>query len=501
VKKIKFVDTTVRDGQQSLWATGMHTEDVLAVMEHLDQGGFDAIEILATSFEKKMARELYQCPFERLRLAHQLAPNTPLRVIRGRYLAAFQITPLAIERLWYQKLAEYGVRQVRSSDASNTVSSWKKQVDLGKEVGIDTILNLVFSISPKHTDEYYAEKARQAAKLGPFRICLKDPGALLTPDRLQTLVPIIQENIGDVPLEFHTHCNTGLGSLCTLEAINLGIDIVNTAIPPLAEGSSNPSVFEVARNARVLGYETVLNEEPLHEVQAYLEQVAEQQGFAAGERLGYDSFHYIHQVPGGMISNLRFQMQQAGMGDRLDEVLEEIARVRADFGYPIMVTPYSQFMGAQAVMNVLSSARYKVVSDELIQYALGLWGEEESESMNPDVRDRIVNMPRAKAFVGKKYHEPEMADLRKVYGGEGVSDDDFLLHFFTSREDVATLRARQQKGVRHFTGQNSVLALISKLSKYHNISYVQLESSQQKIFLANTKKAGLVDQSSQEGII
>lgn len=493
MKKIKFVDTTVRDGQQSLWATGMRTEDVLAVMENLDQGGFDAIEILATSFEKKMTRELYQCPFERLRLAHKLAPNTPLRVIRGRYLAAFQITPLEIERLWYQKLAEYGVQQVRSSDASNTVSSWKKQVDLGKEAGIDTILNLVFSISPKHTDEYYAEKARQAAQLAPFRICLKDPGALLTPERLQTLVPIIQENIGDVPLEFHTHCNTGLGSLCTLEAINQGIEIVNTAIPPLAEGSSNPSVFEVARNARVLGYETEVNEAPLHEVQAYLERVADQQEFMVGERAAYDSFHYIHQVPGGMISNLRFQIQQAGMGDRLDEVLEEIARVRADFGYPIMVTPYSQFMGAQAVMNVLSGERYKVVSDELIQYALGWWGEEESDSMDPDVRDRVVHMPRAKAFAGKQYHEPDMAELRQMYGGEGISDDDFLLHFFTSREDVAKLRDLESKGKQYFSGYPNIHSLINKLSQYQDISYVKVESHQQKIFLANAKKAGLVN--------
>lgn len=487
MKEIKFVDTTVRDGQQSLWATEMKTDDVQEVIKYLDQARFDAIEILATSFEKKMVREFFECPFERLRVAHQAARNTPLRVIRGRHLAAFQITPLAIERLWYQKLAEYGVEQVRSSDASNTFESWKTQVELAKEAGIKTILNLVFSISPKHTDEYYAEKARQAATLKPFRICLKDPGALLTPSRLRTLVPIIKKKIGTIPLEFHTHCNTGLGGLCTVEAINLGINIVNTAVPPLSDGSSNPSIFEVARNARVLGYKVKINEVPLEHVKNYLMKIANQQGLPQGERAAYDSFHFIHQVPGGMISNLRFQMQQVGMADRLDEVLEEIAQVRADFGYPIMVTPYSQFIGAQAVMNVLSGERYKVVSDELIQYALGLWGEDESRAIDPNIRDLVTSMPRAKAFIGQEYIEPCMSELRKIYGGPGVSDEDFLLNFFTSIDDVVAMRKAEKKGRFFLNESQNLHALINCLSHHKNIRYVNIKNDDQKIFLTNLK--------------
>lgn len=487
--RIRFVDTTVRDGQQSLWATGMHTDDVLAVMGYLEQAGFDAIEVLATSFEKKMVRELYQDPFERLRRIRELAPGTPLRVIRGRHLAAFQITPLEIERLWYRKLADYGVEEVRSSDASNTRDGWKKQVELGRAAGIRTILNLIFSISPRHTDYYYAQKASEAAALAPYRICLKDPGALLTPDRLQTLVPRIRKEIGDIPLEFHTHCNTGLGGQCALEAIRLGIGIINTAVPPLSDGSSNPSTFEVARNARVLGYETAIDEEPLQHVQALLEQVAEDRSLPRGTRLPYDSFHYIHQVPGGMISNLRFQLRTAGIGDRLNEVLEEIAQVRADFGYPIMVTPYSQFIGAQAVMNILSGKRYKLVSDELIEYALGLWGEDESAAMDPDVRDRVVAMPRARALASRTHVEPGMDELRGRYGGVGVSDDDFLLNFFTSRQDVQTLRAAQASG-EVAVGPAALSGLIRRLSQHQHIRYVQIGRGDRSIALANLQKTG-----------
>ncbi len=482
--KIQFVDTSVRDGQQSLWATNMRTETVLSVVELLDEAGFDAMEVMATSFEKKMVRELFEDPFERLRLIKQRVPDMPLRIIRGRHLAAFQITPLEIENLWYKKLADYGVGQVRSSDSSHTVSSWKKQVDLGKKYGIDTILNLIFSISPRHTDEYYAQKAVEAAKLKPFRICLKDPGALLTPERVKTLLPAVASKIGNIPLEFHTHCNTGMGVACTVEAIKLGVKIVNTAVPPMADGSSNPSVFEIVKNARTLGYEVAIDEQPLHEVSRLLYQAAKDYGMPIGTPQQYDSFHYLHQVPGGMISNLRFQLGNAGLQDKLQQVLEEIIQVRADFGYPIMVTPYSQFMGGQAVMNVISGERYKIVSDELIQYALGFWGEDESSSMDQNVRDKVLSLPRAKVLQKKKFVEPEMAELQKLYGGLGVSEDDFLLHFFTSREDVTTLRQAQSSMAGRFVGKHPLESLVRRLGQYSSIKYLRINNQDESVALA-----------------
>ncbi|MYZ49134.1 biotin carboxyl carrier protein [Propylenella binzhouense] len=479
---VKFVDTTVRDGQQSLWATGMRTGEMLPALPYLDRAGFEAIEIHANSFEKKMVRELLEDPFERLRLARQTVPATPLRIIRGRYLSSFQIAPRAVEEMWYERIGAYGIQEVRTSDSSNNPAGWRDHVEMARKEGIRTVLNLIFSISPRHTDDYYARKAREAAALRPYRICLKDPGALLTPDRLQTLVPAILANVGGITVEFHTHCNTGLGGLCTLEAIRLGIRTVNTAVPPLAEGSSNPSTFAVARNARVLGYRTDLDESVLPPVEAHFLAVAAREKRPVGVPLPYDAAHYIHQVPGGMISNLRFQLQMAGIGDRLGDVLDEIGRVRADFGYPIMVTPYSQFMGAQAVMNVLSGERYKTVSDEIVQYALGYWGEDEAESIDPDIRDRVLARPRAAELAKAPPVQATRAELRRIYGGPGLSEEDLLLRFFTDADQVATMRAAQRTGRGMPRAAGGIEGLLEALAG-RGIRYLALEKGDASVRL------------------
>lgn len=475
MSQIRFVDTTVRDGQQSLWATNMRTDMMLPALQHLDRAGFEAIEIHANSFEKKMVRELLEDPFERLRKARETAQNTPLRIIRGRYLTSFQIAPRSLEALWYQLLGAYGIQEVRTSDSSHTVDYWKWHVEEARKSGVNTILNLIFSISPRHTDAYYAEKTRQAVALKPYRICLKDPGALLTPARLQTLVPAILKEAGDVTVEFHTHCNTGLGGLCTLEAIKLGIATVNTAVPPMAYGSSNPSTYEVARNARTLGYETLLDETYLPPVEEHLRAVAKREGWPVGEPQSYDEAHYIHQVPGGMISNLRFQLGKAGLADKLPEVLEEIGRVRADFGYPIMVTPYSQFMGAQAVMNVIAGERYKTVSDEIVQYALGFWGDDERDAMDPDVRDRVLDRPRARQMAERPPEEPSLDELRRRFGGPGLSDEEMMLRIFTDEESVAKMRASagSATSLRH---RHGIAGLLDMLSQHERIGFFRMET-------------------------
>jgi oxaloacetate decarboxylase alpha subunit len=339
MSEIRFVDTTVRDGSQSLWAIGMRTDMILPIAQRLDDAGFDAIEIMATSFEKKLIRDLHEDPWERLVEVRKRVTKTPLRMIRGRQLAAFQITPDAMEDLWYERMAAMGIGQIRLSDSSNTPDGWKKNMVRARKVGIDVIINLIFSLSEKHSDEYYAERAREAAKLRPHRICLKDPGALLTPERVKTLAPVVLAHAGGIPVEFHTHCNTGLGLLCTLEAIRCGIHIVNTAIPPLAESSSNPSLFDVVRNAKAMGYAPKIDEGLLRPVEDHFREIAQRESFPIGSPAAYNIQHYQHQVPGGMISNLRFQLGTAGLSDKLDAVLEEIARVRIDFGYPIMVRP------------------------------------------------------------------------------------------------------------------------------------------------------------------
>lgn len=480
MEEVRFVDTTIRDGQQSLWAMSMRTGMMLPILERLDNAGFDAIEIAAAGTEKKIIRELREDPFERLRLARERVRKTPLRVIRGRYLAAFQITPDSVERLWYERLAAHGMDQVRISDCSNTSTGWATQVGYSRAVGLEPIINLIFSISPRHTDAYYAQKAREAAALAPFRICLKDPGALLTPERVRTLVPAIQANVGDVPLEFHTHCNTGLGAQCSLEAIKLGILCINAAIPPLAESSSNPSLFDVARNARALGFRTTVDEDSLKPVEAHFRSIAQREGLAMGAPAAYDEFHYIHQVPGGMISNLRFQLGTMGLGDKLDVVLQEISRVRADLGYPVMVTPYSQFTGVQAVMNVVSGERYKVVADEVIQYALGLWGKDEAESMNPDARDKILGRERARTLAHWQPEQPSLQEVRQKLGGPGVSDDELLMRFLTDAEQVSAMQAA---GPVKMDDGPALVRLLAKVGSSKHVNFVSVRKGEASVTL------------------
>jgi len=477
--EVRFVDTTLRDGHMSLWAESMRTGMILPIASQMDQAGFEAIEIFSPSFFKKAVRELHEDVWERIRLVRQRIAKTPLRAIRGRTIASFQIDPVSVDTLWLERLAANGIRELRTSDPSNTVANWREMVRTAREVGLDSIINLIFSVSPKHTDAYYIEKAKEAAKLDVPRICLKDPGGLLSPERIRTLVPAILENAGHTTVELHTHCTTGLGPLCCLEAIKLGIRLVNTAIPPLANGSSHPSVFNVAKNARALGYQTLIDESVLKPVEAHFTAIAKQEGLPIGKPVEYDYMYTIHQVPGGMISNFRHQLSTLGMEHRMGEVLEEVGRVRAEFGYPIMVTPYSQFVGVQGAMNVILGERYKEVPDEVIQYAIGIWGEEESSSMDPNVRDKILNRPRAKEMATWKKPETPLQELREKLGGPGVSDDEFLLRYFAGNDDVDAMKAAGPPK-QYLSTTQPLVTLIEELTKnksFHQVHFQQRDLS------------------------
>jgi oxaloacetate decarboxylase (Na+ extruding) subunit alpha len=254
-------------------------------------------------------------------------------------------------------------------------------------------------------------------------------------------VPLILREAKEKPVEFHTHCNTGLGSLCCLEAIKLGIASINTAIPPLADGSSNPSIFNVAMNARALGYVPEIDEAILKPVRDHFTAIAKREHLPIGKPLEYDAFHPLHQVPGGMISNFRFQLASLGKLGKLSEVLEEVSRVRAEFGYPIMVTPYSQFFGVQAAINVIVGERYKEVTDEVLLYALGFWGDEEAQSIEPNLRDRLLSSPRAKELAHLKPPEMSLDEFRRKFGGHSIGDDDLLLNYFAGIDAVTAMKA------------------------------------------------------------
>jgi len=478
---IKFVDTTIRDGHQSLWAENMTTGMMLPVAERLEQAGFDAIELISSSHLKKCVRELKEDPWARVRLMSQRITRTPLRLNAGRF-SAFDITPKSMYRLFMERMAANGIREARISEEWNELEGWKWKTQVSRDVGINPVINLIYSVSPKHTDEYYAQRTRDAASLKVNRLCLKDPGGLLTPERVKTLVPIIFQNASDIPVELHTHCTTGLGPLCCLEAVKLGIRIVNTALPPLADGSSNPSLFNVAKNLRALGYETLIDEELLKSVSEHFTYIAKHEGFPIGAPVEYDYSQYQHQVPGGMISNLRFQLRKVGMEHKIDQALEETMQVRAELGYPIMVTPLSQFVGSQAAINVIVGERYKEVTDQIIQYALGYWGREGAELLDPQVKAKILDRPRGKEWAQWRPPEPTIPEIRKKMDAQGVSDEELLLRWNLSVEEIATMRAAGAPK-EYLTARQPLVSLLDELSKRNQYRRIVVQKGEMVISL------------------
>ena len=464
MKPLHFVDTTLRDGNTSLWAGALTTEMIMPVADQLDRAGYQAIEILDVAFFKKMVRDLKNDPWDRVRRLVKAAPVTPLRVITSRHLT-FEYSPPEIDRLFVERLAANGVRQVRISDPSNTAANWKRLVVNAQQVGLGSIINLIYSIAPIYTDDYYRNLAREAAKLGPTAICIKDPGGLLKPERTRTLVPAVLAETGDIPVEFHTHCNTGLGPLCVLEAINLGVSIINTGTPPLANGSGNPSVFNVLQNAREMGFEPSVNQDAIQIISDHLAAEARRHGLPTGAPLEY-----------GMISNFRHQLAQAGMLDRLPEVIEEVKQVRKDLGYPIMVTPYSQFVGVQAVFNVMLGERYKEVSDQILQFALGFWGAAERDAIDPNVRDRIVSRPRAREVSAWVPPQTTLKEFRAQFGGSGADDDEMLLRYFAGIDETQVMRNAPGGGTG-INANTSLNRLIENLGKKKNFGHIRIEKN------------------------
>jgi oxaloacetate decarboxylase alpha subunit len=460
---VRFVDTTLRDGQQSLWAYNMRTGMMVPVAEPMDEAGFEAIELGGPVEMPKCVKELREDPWERYRLIIPKFKKTPLRLIHGTR-SGFAIYPDALHQLYDTCMANAGVTEVRISDSWNDPADWAWRVKQAKNAGIKPIINLIYTVSPRHTDEYYAAKIRDAFALDVYRVIFKDPGGILTPERTKTVVPAVLAAAGGKTVELHTHCTTGLGTLCCLEAIKAGMTNINAAVPPLADGSSNPSVFNVAMNARALGNNTLLDEKPLRDVSTFLTACAKQDNLPIGKTPEYDYGQYVHQIPGGMISNLRYQLSRVGMEHKLDQTLEEAAQVRAEFGYPIMVTPLSQFVGSQAAINVIIGKRYKEVTDQTIEYAMGIWGKEGAALMDSNVKEKVLNRPRAKEIAERPHPTDSLQDLRRKYGGPGVSDEEVLLRFFSSKEDVERMRAAGPAR-RYAPSRNPLLNLVEEISK------------------------------------
>jgi oxaloacetate decarboxylase (Na+ extruding) subunit alpha len=472
MSEVHFVDTTLRDGQQSLWALGMRTGAMLAVAEQIDRAGFESLEFFSSNMIKKYVREQKQDPWEWVREGTKRFGHTRLRLHGGIHgSGAFVKLPPAVMKLLVERIVAHGITLTRTSTSWNDFRGFKRELEELRSLGMETIVNLIYSVSPRHTDQYYAERARQAAAIRPYRICLKDVGGLLTPERARTLIPTVLENAGNVPVEFHGHCNNGLGPVCYLEAVKLGIKTLHTAVPPLANGFSQPSIFNIAKNLRALRHTPVIHEQELKPVEEHFTAVAKRDRLPIGKPLAYDHAQYLHQIPGGMISNLRHQLRLMGMENKLEAILEEAARVRAEFGYPIMVTPLSQFVGSQAAINIIVGERYKEVTDQVMQYALGLWGEEAPSLMDRDVKDKILSRSRAKEWQHWQPPDPSLKEVRSRFGGPAVADDELLLRVYAGEEAVNALYANAAPK-KSLSAREPLVQLIEELSRKRDCHHI-----------------------------
>lgn len=437
---IEFLDETLRDGQQSLWGMRMQAGMALPVAPLLDRTGFRVIDLAGSSLFEVMIRTCRENPWEGLDLLAAAMPRTRLRGgMRSNASVTFGVTPDALMDLWMRRLNVHGCRSFWIYDVLFNIDKMHRLAKIAKEYGSEVAGSIMFTLSPVHTDEYYADKAdRLSASPDIDTLLLYDTAGVLDKERLKTLVPAIRAKARGKPIEFHANNILGQSAKAYLDAIELGITILHTASRPMANGPSVPSTEIMAHNIELLGHSHGLDKKLLAPVAEHFERVGKAAGYPVNQANEYDVLSIRHQIPGGMTGTLKAQLVQHNMSERLEDVLRETAEVRRDLGYPGMATPFSQLVGIQAVLNVVTGKRYHIVPDEVIQYAAGFYGETVAP-IDAQVLDKIMEAPRAKQVLANPPEQPSLADLRRRYGTE--DEDELILRALVPEPDLEKMRA------------------------------------------------------------
>ena len=387
--RVKITDTTLRDGHQSLWATRMRTEEMLPILEKIDQIGYHSLEVWGGATFDVCLRYLDEDPWERLRSIKKIAKNTPLQMLlRGQSVVGYAHYPDDVVEAFVSKAVENGMDIIRIFDALNDVRNMAPAIKYTKAAGGHAQGTVCYTVSPVHTVEHYLQTAEMLAETGIDSIAIKDMAGLLTPYKAYAMVKTFKEKIG-LPVYLHCHFVGGMAVGAYIKAIEAGVDVIDTASAPLAFGASQPPVELMVKILENTPYATGLSLSALFEVAAYFEKLRQERGFERGITRFSDMRIFDHQVPGGMITNLVRQLEEQKALHRLDEVLQEIPWVRKELGYPPLVTPTSQIVGAQAVFNVLTGKRYKLIPAEVKAYAQGLYGKPPAE-IDPAVLRKVL---------------------------------------------------------------------------------------------------------------
>ena len=467
-RKVRLIDVTIRDGHQCLWATRMTTAMMKEIAPKLDEAGFEAIDLVGGAVFDVCVRFLREDPWERMRILNTWVTKTPLIIhTRGQSLFTFEFFADDIVELAAERFAANGMRYHTVYDALNDIRNLEIPIRAARGHGIHVVPGLVYTHSPVHTDEYYVRKTKELMAIGVDGVFIKDPSGLLTPERIATLVPAMKKALGDLPLQLHTHCLSGLAPYVALQAVEHGVDTVHTATSTLANGASHPPTELFTRNCRRRGHEVDIDLGPIEEVAQRLQFIAEHEDKPVGKPLEYDEFHFHHQVAGGMISNLHHQLETVGLQDRIEETLEEAGRVRADLGHPIVVSPFAQYIVTQSVLNVMGQDqgrdRYSTVPDEVRLYVRGGYGEIAGK-IDQNLYDRITAgaepiTERPGALVA-----PALGRIRKSRG-PFASDDDLLLAAFYDDTQYDALKEAGAIGTDYPIMRTPLLTLVKELAE------------------------------------
>ena len=392
-RKVQFVETVLRDANQSLIATRLPFEKFEPMLSTIDKAGYYAAEVWGGATFDVCLRYLNEDPWERLRKIRAGMPNTKLQMLlRGQNVLGYSHYPDDFVRLFVQKAVENGIDVIRIFDALNDVNNLKVAMEATVKAGAIASGTLSYTTSPVHTHKKYVEMVNDLKSMGASTICIKDMAGIMGPQEAYDLISAIKDAHPDLPIDLHTHSTTGLAFMTYLKAVEAGCDIIDTAISPMSGGTSQPATETLAYALRQLGYEVELNDEALNTMADHFKGVRDEfvkDGTLMPKAMATDTQCLTYQVPGGMLSNLLSQLKQMNALDKFDEALLETPRVRADMGYPPLVTPTSQMVGVQAVRNVLDGQRYKTVSKEIKAYCRGEYGETPAP-INAEIQKQIL---------------------------------------------------------------------------------------------------------------
>ncbi|NLW88347.1 MAG: oxaloacetate decarboxylase subunit alpha [Clostridiaceae bacterium] len=425
---VKITETILRDAHQSLIATRMTFEDMEPMLPDLDKVGYQALECWGGATFDSCVRFLNEDPWERLRKIRKACPNTKLQMLlRGQNLLGYKHYADDVVDYFVQKSVANGIDIIRIFDALNDYRNIEHAVKAAKKEGASVQAAVAYTTSPFHSNEVFANDAKRLEQMGADSICIKDMSGLLLPYEAFELVSSIKKAVR-IPVEMHTHYTSGSGSMTYLKSIEAGVDAVNCALSPLAMGTSQPPTEPLVAALKGTKYDTGLDLELLSKISAYAATLREKylaSGLLNPKVLGVDVNALKYQVPGGMLSNLVSQLKQAGKEDQLNEVLNEVPRVREDFGFPPLVTPSSQIVGTQAVMNVITGERYKMVPKESKALVRGEYGKTPAPIGQEIVRKILGDEERITCRPADNI-EPELENVRAQMSEYLEQEEDVL---------------------------------------------------------------------------